>query len=308
VSILFKDTNKKAKLQSCLFVPEFDINLISVNLLTEKGYKIIFDTKCKIINSKNDIISTTINNNELYTFPIVNSNANAKYAYSSKIDSSDNFNIWHQRMGHINEKSLEELNILKSNNSNKFICEPCILAKAKRHINHNISSNKCTKYLELVQSDLFEPTQTSSFSNKKYFITFLDKFSKWLEIECLSFKNDAFKAFERYLIKEERNSSKKLKTLRTDNGTEFFEIYNFCSTKGIKSEKTAPYAHEQAGAAERINLTLLNKIRALFFTAKLSIKFWAEALYAVVYLYNQTPHASLNYKSPYEIKYGKNQT
>ncbi len=308
MSILFKDTNKKAKLQSCLFVPEFDINLISVNLLTEKGYKIIFDTKCKIINSKNDIISTTINNNELYTFPIVNSNANAKYAYSSKIDSSDNFNIWHQRMGHINEKSLEELNILKSNNSNKFICEPCILAKAKRHINHNISSNKCTKYLELVQSDLFEPTQTSSFSNKKYFITFLDKFSKWLEIECLSFKNDAFKAFERYLIKEERNSSKKLKTLRTDNGTEFFEIYNFCSTKGIKSEKTAPYAHEQAGAAERINLTLLNKIRALFFTAKLSIKFWAEALYAVVYLYNQTPHASLNYKSPYEIKYGKNQT
>jgi len=75
------------------------------------------------------------------------------------------------------------------------------------------------------------------------------------------------------LIKEERSSSKKLKTLRTNNGTEFFEIHDFCSTKGIKSEKTAPYAHEQAGAAERINLTLLNKIRALLFTAKLSIKF-----------------------------------
>jgi len=165
-------------LQNCLFILEFDINLISVNLLTEKGYKIIFDTKCKIIDSKNDTILTTINNNELYTFPIVNSNANAKYAYSSKIDSSDNFNIWHQRMGHINEKSLKELNILKSNNSNKFICEPCILAKAKRYINHNISSNKCTEYLELVQSDLFESTQTSSFSNKRYFITFLDKFSK----------------------------------------------------------------------------------------------------------------------------------
>jgi len=133
-------------LQNCLFVSEFNINLISVNLLTEKEYKIIFDTKCKIINSKNDIISTTINNNELYTFPIANSNENAKYAYSSKVvDSSDIFNIWHQRMNHINEKSLKELNIQKSNNSNKFICEPYILAKAKRHINHNISSNKCTE-------------------------------------------------------------------------------------------------------------------------------------------------------------------
>jgi len=64
-----------------------------------------------------------------------------------------------------------------------------------------------------------------------------------------------------------------LKTLRTDNETEFFEIHALCSKKRIKSEKTAPYAHEQADAAERINLTLLNKIRALLFTAKLSIKF-----------------------------------
>ncbi len=81
-------------------------------------------------------------------------------------------------MSHINEKLLKELNILKSNNLNKFICEPCILAKAKKHINHNISSNKCTEYLELVQSDLFEPTQVTSYSNKRYFFTFLDKFSK----------------------------------------------------------------------------------------------------------------------------------
>ncbi len=53
-----------------------------------------------------------------------------------------------------------------------------------------------------------------------------------------------------------------------------------------KAEKTASYAHKQAGAAKRINLTLLNKIRALLFTAKFPIKFWAEALNAVVYLYN----------------------
>ncbi len=71
VSILFKDTNKKAILQNCLFVSEFDINLILVNLLTEKRYKIISDTKCKTIEFKNNIILTTINNNKLYTFPIV---------------------------------------------------------------------------------------------------------------------------------------------------------------------------------------------------------------------------------------------
>ncbi len=72
--------NKKTILQNCLF--------ISDNLLTEKEHKIIFDTKCKIIVSKNDIILTMINNNKLYTFSIVKLNENVKYAYSSKVVDS----------------------------------------------------------------------------------------------------------------------------------------------------------------------------------------------------------------------------
>lgn len=114
-----------------------------------------------------------MNNNGLYILPIVNSNT--QFAYISKSESSDQFNLWHQRMGHINEKSLNELNVQKSDKSKRFICEPCIEAKATRHINHNISSRKCTKYLELVQSDLFGSTQVASYSNKRYFITFLDQ-------------------------------------------------------------------------------------------------------------------------------------
>ena len=61
-------------------------------------------------------------------------------------------------MSYINKKSLKKLNILKLNNLNKFICESCILAKTKRHINHNISSNKCIEYLKLIQFNLFEST------------------------------------------------------------------------------------------------------------------------------------------------------
>ncbi len=62
----------------------------------KKIYKIIFGTKCKIFDSTNNTVLTTINNNELYTFPIAKLNKNAKYAYSSKfVDSNDIFNIWH---------------------------------------------------------------------------------------------------------------------------------------------------------------------------------------------------------------------
>ncbi|KAH7551972.1 hypothetical protein BM1_08834 [Bipolaris maydis] len=33
-------------------------------------------------------------------------------------------------------------------------------------------------------------------------------------------------------------------------------------------------------------------------------KLWAEALIAAVYLYNRTPHSSINFRTPFEAKYG----
>ena len=50
---------------------------------------------------------------------------------------------------------------------------------------------------------------------------------------------------------------------------------------------------------------MLNKIRALLFTAKLNIKFWAEALEAAVFIYNKTLYSTLNFKLFYEIKNNK---
>ena len=121
-------------------------------------------------------------------------------------------------------------------------------------------------------------------------------------------KNDALQAFQTFYAREQNLSDKRIKFLRTDNGTEYFAISNFCKEKGISHQTTAPYAKEQAGAGERINLTLLNKIRAMLFTAKLNKKFWAEALLAAVYIYNRTPHSAINYKTPYELKFNKKST
>ena len=43
----------------------------------------------------------------------------------------------------------------------------------------------------------------------------------------------------------------------------------------------------------------------MLYTANLNNKFWAMALEAAVYIYNRTPHSSLNFKTPYEVKYSK---
>ena len=80
-------------------------------------------------------------------------------------------------------------------------------------------------------------------------------------------------AFCKYYTRKKRQSERKLKIFRTDNGTEYFDITKVCIQNGIEHQKTGVYAHEQAAGGERINLTLLNKIRAMLFLVKLNKRF-----------------------------------
>ena len=308
VPIIFHDTNTKAVLKNCLFVPEFDINLISVSILLKNNYKIIFDTKCKIFSSKNTLVSQASSCNGLYIFPVI-SNTHVIYSSIARSKSAkDEINTWHARMSHVDKKALMKLkfqnheNIIRDNEID-LVCEECILAKATKHINHEISENSTKEFLQLVRSDLFGPVQTPSFSNKRYFITFLDDFTKYLVVEILNTKDEATKTFCDFAIREQRFSNKKIKVYRTNNDTKFLKIKEICIKNDIIHENIASYAHEQAESVERINLTLLNKIRAMLITAKLDKRFWVEALLVVVYLYNRTSHTSLNFKISFEIKY-----
>ena len=208
-------------------------------------------------------------------------------------------------MGYINNNALNKLAIIKNPSGLNYKCEKCILTKSKRHPNHKSSGEKPLNYLDLVQSDLFGPTQVNSFSNKRYFITFLDKATKWLVAKPLNAKSDTCNVFKEWIKREERSTGTKLKNFKTDNGREYNEVTVYYLDNGIIHSKTAPYAYEQAGGAERINLILLDKIRFLLFTAKLSNEFWAEALDASVFIYNRTPHSSLSLITPYEKRFNK---
>ena len=94
-------------------------------------------------------------------------------------------------------------------------------------------------------------------------------------------------AFIEFVIREQKQLGKKLKIYRVDNALEFNEIKEICIKNNIIFENTAPYAHEQTKSIERINLTLLNKIRSMLFTTKLQKEFWPLAIEAAIYLYNE---------------------
>ena len=70
---------------------------------------------------------------------------------------------------------------------------------------------------------------------------------------------------------------------------------------GISFEPCAPDTHAQNGSAERFGRLIMEKARAMRLSTNLPHKLWREIIAAATYLYNRTPRASNNWKSPYEL-------
>jgi hypothetical protein len=62
---------------------------------------------------------------------------------------------------------------------------------------------------------------------------------------------------------------------------------------GIIQQYSAAYTYEQNGLIERINKTILEKVRCLLFTIKLLKYLWGEAVSTAVYIYNRTLYSQI---------------
>ena len=103
----------------------------------------------------------------------------------------------------------------------------------------------------------------------------------------------------------ETQSGQKLRKVCTDRGGEYLnnELKDFYSAKGIVHQTTAPYTPEQNGKAERLNRTLMERVRAMLQDAKLPNSLWAEAVTTANYIRNRSPVCG-DSKTPKELFYG----
>ncbi|GJY24533.1 ribonuclease H-like domain-containing protein [Tanacetum coccineum] len=105
-------------------------------------------------------------------------------------------------------------------------------------------------------------------------------------------------------IKEIENLvDKKVKIIRSDNGTEFKNhvMDEFCREKGIKREYSVARTPQQNGVAERKNRTLIEAARTMLADSKLPTTFWAEAVSTACYVQNRVLVVKPHNKTPYEL-------
>ena len=87
-----------------------------------------------------------------------------------------------------------------------------------------------------MHTDLCGPIGVESYTGEKFFILFVDDYSRMMTIMYLREKLEAFEKFKWYLARVEKEIGKRLKCLRSKRGGEFIsnEFNNFCIERGIK--------------------------------------------------------------------------
>lgn len=97
--------------------------------------------------------------------------------------------------------------------------------------------------LELVHSNIYGPINPPSIINKRYFISFVNDFSRKAWVDFLQEKSEAFLAFKNYKTLVEKEVWKAIQTFRTDRGGEYNsrEFLSFCEMHRIIRQLTTSY-------------------------------------------------------------------
>eukprot|EP00253_Pinus_taeda_P029709 PITA_29709 len=138
------------------------------------------------------------------------------------------------------------------------VCSRCVLREHHQDSFENRASWHTSAPLQLVHSDLCGPLPVVSFSGYKYFLTFIDDFSRRTWVYFLKLKSEVFNMFMAFKAFVEKQSGHQLLKLRFDNGGEYVnnKFINFCTENGIQMQHTILYTPQKNGIAERKNRTL----------------------------------------------------
>ncbi|CAA7059283.1 unnamed protein product [Microthlaspi erraticum] len=290
-------------LNNVRYVPNLRRNLISTGTLDKLGYT--HEGKDGVVSFyKNKKFALRgVLKNGLYILDgrtVVSESCNAEVT-KAKTD------LWHSRLGHMslnNMKILSGKGLLEKNDVKDLsFCENCVMGKSKK-LSFNVGKHNTKDALDYVHADLWgSPNVTPSLSGKQYFLSIIDDKTRKVWLMFLKTKDETFDKFCDWKELVENQISKKLKVLRTDNGLKFCNsrFDEYCKRHGIERHRTCTYTPQQNGVAERMNRTVMEKVRCMLDESGLGEAFWAEAASTTAYLINRSPASAIDHNVPEQL-------
>ncbi|GJS18760.1 putative ribonuclease H-like domain-containing protein [Tanacetum coccineum] len=228
--------------------------------------------------------------------------------------TTDESNKWHRRLGHVNFKNLNKLvkgNLVRGLPSKAYskytACVACQKGKQHKASCKAKTVSSISHSLQLLHMDLFGPTSVRSLNHKTYCLVITDDFSRFSWVFFLRTKDETSAILKDFIRQIENQLNQKVKTIRSDNGTEFKnkDVIEFCGLKGIKREYSNARTPQQNRVAERKNRTLIEAARTMLADSFLPNTFWAEAVSTTCYVLNRVLVTKPHNKTPYELLTGQ---
>ncbi|GJZ49058.1 putative ribonuclease H-like domain-containing protein [Tanacetum coccineum] len=285
--------------------------------ITGKEHYVLFtDSECLVLSpnfklpDENQILLKIPRQDNMYSFDMKNIVPKDSLTCLVAKATSEESMLWHRRLGHINFKNINKLvkeNLVRDLPLKRFendqTCVACLKGKQHRASYKTKAFNPITKPLFMLHMDLFGPTFVSSLMHKKYCLVVTDDYSRFSWVFFLSTKDETTEILKNFIKEVENLVDKKVKIIRSDNGTEFKNkvMDDLCREKGIKREYSVARTPQQNGVAERKNRTLIEAARTMLADSKLPTTFWAEAVSTACYVQNRVLIVKPHNKTPYEL-------
>jgi transposase InsO family protein len=295
-----------------LHVPHIKKNLLSVHQFTKSTntyfefHPFNFFVKDRATRK---ILFHGLSNHGLYSIPpssVINKpHIPAKMAM---VGERTSLSSWHSRLGHpafqVVRRLLSSLQLPVISNKSSESCTACLRSKSHQ-LPFSHQHTRSTAPLQLLYTDVWGPSPLISTTGFKFYVSFLDDFSRYSWVFPITCKSDVSTIFIQFQSYVENFFSLKIKSVQSDWGGEYRTLQTILHKRGISHRISCPYTHQQNGAVERKHRHIVETGLALLSHASVPISYWDDAFVTACYLINRMPTSSLQNKSPFEVLFKK---
>src|ERR1700678_4098222 len=302
-------------LKDVLYAPKMGVTLISIGKIDTAGCAALFHkNQLRIFSSMKEkkLLAQIEMKDGLYR---VEHEKDVDLVAAAVIPEVVTIEKFHRIMGHIApeaaktliKKGLVEGFKLDESSTMPYTCDSCEYGKTHRKpIKKEREAPRAAKIGDEIHSDVWGPSPVQTIGSREYYSTHTDDNSRYSTLYLQRLKSETFSAYKRYEAYLLRQKGVHIKKLHTDRGGEYLskEFSDHLAENGTIRNLTVHDTPEHNGVAERLNRTLLERVRSMLHASGLPKFLWGEAIKHAIYLKNRTFTKALNGITPYKAFYG----
>ena len=217
------------ELEKTFYVPSFFKNLNSIIRLVPLGFSFNFLDYGFNLSNKSRVIGYGTLSDSLFHIQLQNdvtyNSMHVTAGLKICVVNEESSMLWHRRLGDISIKRMKKLvNERVLSTLDFFDFETCVHCIRGNQTNKSKNGAKrSTNLLEIIHTDICCPDMDAN--GPKYFIIFIDDYSRYMYLYLLCSKDKALDTFKDFKAKVENQCGKHIKIMRSDRGGEYYGKY-----------------------------------------------------------------------------------